>query len=187
MSEHAAPAVAKALDLSSRRKLLDIAGGSGIYACSLVAQHPHLTAAVFEKPPVNKVAASAIAQRGFADKVEVIAGDMFKEPLPGGFDIHLFSNVLHDWNEATVETLLRKSRAALPAGGLLVIHDAHINEDKSGPLPAAAYSALLMHATEGKCYSLCELGPLLRRAGFGEMAFQPAAADRSIVTAACLK
>src|SRR5262245_2212102 len=35
-----AQAVAKALDLSSRRRLLDIAGGSGIYACSIVSHHP---------------------------------------------------------------------------------------------------------------------------------------------------
>ena len=37
-----AQAVAKAIDLSQRRHLLDIAGGSGVYACSLVTHHPHL-------------------------------------------------------------------------------------------------------------------------------------------------
>jgi hypothetical protein len=176
-------AAAKALDLSDRRQLLDIAGGSGIYACSLVAHHSNLTAAVFEKPPVDKVAASAIGKRGYSEKVRVIAGDMFKEDLPGGFDVHLFSNVLHDWNTATVDALLRKSHSALARRGLLVIHDVHINEEKSGPLPNAAYSALLMHATEGKCYSLAELFPLLRTIGFDQLTFVPTAADRSVVTA----
>src|SRR5436305_735885 len=37
-----AQAAAKALDLSRRRHLLDIAGGSGIYACSFAAHHPQL-------------------------------------------------------------------------------------------------------------------------------------------------
>jgi hypothetical protein len=40
-------AVAKALDCSERKRLLDIAGGSGIYACSITSHHPHRTAAVF--------------------------------------------------------------------------------------------------------------------------------------------
>ena len=108
----------------------------------------------------------------------MLAGD-----FPDGCDVHLISNVLHDWDEPVVGALLAKSHRALPRGGLLVIHDAHINETKTGPLPVAKYSALLMHATEGKCYSLGELRRLLDTAGFTGMAYLPTAADRSVVTA----
>jgi predicted O-methyltransferase YrrM len=176
-------AMAKAYDLSDRRKLLDIAGGSGIYACSLTARWSNLTAAVFERAPVHQVAAAAIAKRGFSERVQVIEGDMFQSELPGGFDVHLISNVLHDWNERTVIELLRKSHSALETDGLLIIHDVHINEEKTGPLPNAAYSALLMHSTEGKCYSLSELYPLLTQVGFFDFNFSATGADRSIITA----
>ncbi len=175
--------LAKSIDTKGRNRLLDIAGGSGIYACSIVAHHPHLSAAVFEKTPVHKVAAAAIARRGFSQKVHVIEGDMFRGELPRDFDLHLISNVLHDWNESTVVTLLRKSFDALQSGGTLVIHDVHINEDKSGPLPAASYSAMLMHSTEGKCYSTSELFPWLTQCGFKNPKLTPTAADRSIVVA----
>ena len=176
-------ALAKALDLGAYKSLLDVAGGSGIYACSIVAQQPHLSAAVFEKAPVDKVAAAAIAKRGFAGKVRVTEGDMLKGELPSGFDVHLISNVLHDWNEKTVAQILAKSHAALAPGGLLVIHDVHINEEKTGPFPNAAYSCLLMHSSEGKCYSLAELYPMLEAAGFDTFKFVPTVVDRSIVTA----
>jgi hypothetical protein len=176
-------AAAKKLDCGGRKRLLDIAGGSGIYACSMVAHHPHLSASVFEKPPVDQVAARAIEQRGFTQKVSVIAGNMFTEDLPSGYDIHFISNVLHDWNEPTVRKLLAKSAKSLEADGMLVIHDVHINEDKTGPLPNASYSALLMHSTEGKCYSLSELYPMLRELGFTKLQMIETAADRSIVTA----
>jgi hypothetical protein len=176
-------AAAKKAPLKGREALLDIAGGSGIYACSFAAHHPELRAAVFEKPPVDAVAARAIARRGFQDRVRVVAGDMFKESLPAGFDVHLISNVLHDWDVPVVESILAKSFQALAAGGLLIVHDAHINVEKTGPLPVAAYSAMLMHSTEGKCYSLSELFPMLEAAGFEEPKFTETAADRSIVTA----
>ena len=52
---------------------------------------------------------------------------------------------------------LAASSAALPPSGLLVIHDAHLNADKTGPLPVAAYSALLMSVTEGECYATSEI------------------------------
>jgi len=177
------PAVARNLELKASTHLLDVAGGSGIYACAIVAQHPHLRATVLEKPPVDQVARRAIRQRGFADRVAVRAGDMFAEELPTDCDVHLISNVLHDWDEPVVKQLLAKSFRGLKSGGLLAIHDAHIDGTKSGPLAVAKYSALLMHSTEGKCYSVAEIGSYLAQAGFTGMKFVPTAADRSLLTA----
>ena len=175
-------AVARHLDCAAHERLLDIAGGSGIYACAIVAKHPHLRATVFEKPPVDAVARRAIEKRGFTDRVSVVAGDMFATELPGGFDLHLISNVLHDWDEPVAKQILAKSARALKPGGLLILHDAHINETKTGPLPVAKYSALLMHSTEGKCYSLAEMRGYLDELGFTDFRFQETAVDRSIIT-----
>jgi len=174
-------AAAKALDLSDHRRLLDVAGGSGIYACSMVAHHPHLEAVVFEKPPVDQVARSAIARRGFGDSVSVIAGDMFTDSLPTGFDVHLISNVLHDWDVPVVKRLLAASFKSLAPGARLVIHDAHLNRDKSGPLHVAEYSVMLMHSTEGRCYSIAEMESYLKEAGFSETRLIPTVANRSII------
>ena len=176
-------ALARAVDCGGRRRLLDIGGGSGIYACAFAANHPQLTAAVFEKPPVDRIARTLIAERGFAEKVSVIAGDMFGAPLPTGFDLHLLSNVLHDWDVPVVRDLLARSFAALEPGGVLVIHDMHLNAAKDGPLAAAEYSVILMHSTEGRIYSVAEMEAWLTAAGFGEVTFQPTAADRSVMTA----
>ena len=177
------PAAARAVDLSGHRSLLDIAGGSGIYACAFVERHPHLRAAVFERPPVDAVTRRAVAARGFDDRVTVVAGDMLHEPLPHGHDVHLISNVLHDWDVPAVDTILAASFAALPPGGLLVIHDAHLNADKTGPLPVAAYSVMLMHATEGRCYGVGEMFERTAAAGFRGQGFIETAGDRSLVTA----
>ena len=178
-----AQAVAKSLDVSSRRHLLDIAGGSGVYACSLVLHHPHLSATVFEKPPVDRIAARAIASRGCAAKVAVAAGDMLDGPLPADADVHLYSNVLHDWDEPVVRQLIAKSFAAIQPGGLIVIHDAFLNAAKDGPLHVAEYSVLLMHSSEGRCYSTLEMAEYLAGAGFRDPAFRDTAAARGIMTA----
>ena len=176
-------AMSRALDPLGRTQLLDIAGGSGIYACAIVAQHPQIRATVFERPPVDRIARTMIKKRGAAGKVDVIAGDMFKEPLPRGFDLHLYSNVLHDWDVDKVRPLLAASFAALEPGGMVIVHDAHLNADKTGPLPVAKYSALLMSVTEGKCYSTREMETLLHKTGFTDVHFTPTVADRSIITA----
>ena len=178
-----AQAAAKKLNLGSRQHLLDIAGGSGIYACSFCAHFPNLRATVLEKPPVDKITSAAVAKRGFQERVSVLASDMLASPLPSGFDAHLFSNVLHDWDVPIVEQLIQKSFEALTPGGMLIIHDAHLNEDKSGPLHVAEYSTMLMHSTEGRCYSVAEMKNYLSKAGFTDVQFAPTAAARSVVTA----
>ena len=177
------PHMAGALECKGFESLLDIAGGSGIYACAVVSSHEHMRAAVLEKPPVDEAARSAISQRGMSDKVSVIAGDMFSGELPPGHDIHLYSHVLHDWGADAARELMHKSYRTLPPGGMVAIYDAHINAEKNGPLEVAEYSVLLMFATEGKCYSLGEMEDMLTQAGFEDIQYIPNVAYRSLITA----
>ena len=175
-------ALAKKLDLTGRACLLDIGAGSGIYACGITAQHTHMKAIVYDQAPVDRIAKKLIEERGCAERVSVATGNMF-EGMPAGCDVHLFSNVLHDWGVVEVKKLLAVSHAALPAGGLLIIHDAFINADKTRPLHVAEYSCLLMHSTQGKCYSTGEYAELLDEAGFVPGAYQDTAVARGFMTA----
>ena len=177
------PAMAEELADLPMRRLLDVGGSSGIYASAVVDRCPHVEAAVFEKEPVDVAARTLLAKRGYGQRVDVLAGDMFHGELPNGFDTHLYSHVLHDWDAPRVQKLFAASFAALPPGGYLVDHDVHINADKSGPLPAAEYSVFLMHATPGKCWSTAELGEMLRACGFVEVADRTTVGDRSLVLA----
>ena len=176
-----AQGLAETLDLSGRRRLLDIGAGSGIYACALAAANPELRCVALDQAPVDRIARTLIGERGMAGQVEVATGNMF-EGLPEGCDVHLFSNVLHDWGVAEVRQLLRLSQAALPAGGLLIVHDAFINEAKDGPLHVAEYSCLLMHSTQGKCYSSGEYAALLREAGFAPGRYVDTRVGRGFMT-----
>jgi predicted O-methyltransferase YrrM len=178
-----AQALARRVDLSHARRLLDIGGGSGIYACVLAATYPNLRATVFDQPPVDTIAARLIRRRECERQVDVAAGNFFSDRWPTGCDVHLFSNVLHDWGASAVDSLLRLSFDALAPGGLVVIHDTFINADKSGPLPVAEYSAILMHSTQGKCYATSEYEAMLAAAGFEGVTYAETAVDRGAMTA----
>lgn len=174
-----AQALAKRLDLTGRRRLLDIAGGSGVYACSLCAHFPELRATVLDKAPVDQIATGAIRERGFAERVDVVTQDMLTRRFPEGYDVHLLSNVLHDWDMILVRKLLQSSAVALPAGGFLIVHDTFLNADKTGPLHVAEYSVLLMHVTQGRCYSEKEITDWAGDAGLKLVKHVPTAAIRS--------
>jgi SAM-dependent methyltransferase len=181
--KYVGPVLAERLDLKNHRHVLDIAGGSGIYACCIAAAHPHVKATVFDRSPVDRVARKWIAQRGYSDRVGVADGDMFHDPLPQDCDVHLWSNAFHDWDAPTVKRLAAKSFAALPPGGLIVVHDRHLNREKTGPLRIAAHSVFLMAGTEGRYYSVGEIEEYLLAAGFSGFDYREVVLDYSIITA----
>jgi SAM-dependent methyltransferase len=176
------PALADAVRDLKPKRILDIGGSSGIYACHLVDALPETTAAVLDLPSVVDFSRSSIAQRGKGDRVDVIAGDMFGE-VPAGFDLHLYSNVWHDWNAESIKKLAAASFAALPSGGCLVDHDMHLDDTKSGPLPEAEFSVRMMLVTAGKCYSTPELADILDEVGFVDVHNRPTIGGYSVVVA----
>ena len=174
--------LSKVLDLRNYQSLLDIAGGSGIYACALAMANTDIKAAVLEVPPVDEACRRSIEQKQMSDQVMVIDGDMF-EMIPIGYDVHLFANVLHDWGYESNRKLIERSYQAMNQAGKIVVFDAHLHESKDGPLDVAEYSCLLMHSTEGRCYSTQEISYLLSEAGFSDVRINNVAAARSMVTA----
>ena len=178
-----APRLAAAVHDVPVGAVLDIGGSSGVYAAALLDAAPGARGTVFERSPVDVAARTLIEARGDGGRLDVVAGDMFGEPLPRGYDVHLFSQVLHDWDRARVEHLLRASFAALRPGGWLLDHDTHVAADKRGPLPVAEYSVLLMHSTPGKCWSVAELAEIAEGIGFADVGHRPTAADRGVLLA----
>ena len=178
-----APALAAAIRDLPVTALLDVAGSSGVYSAAVLAARAEGRAAVFERPPVDAATRTLLRSRGLAGRIEVITGDMFADPFPAGFDAHLYSHVLHDWDAPRVERLMAASFAALAPGGWLIEHDTHVDADKRGPLAVAEYSVLLMHSTPGKCWSVRELAEMAARAGFVDVEHRPTAGDRGVLLA----
>ena len=178
-----APAVAAAVDLSAASRVLDVGGGSGVYSIGLVERFPQLRATVLEAPPVDAIARRTIRAAGLDSRIDVVAADMFADAWPAGHDVHLFSNVLHDWDEPDCRRLLAESAAAVPEGGRILVHDMLLDDGKDGPPWAAEYSVLLSTVTQGRLYSAAEIGHWLGELGFEFVARSPTALGRSVLTA----
>ena len=159
-----APVLARHIPLNTAGTLLDVGGGTGIYSIAFLRPNPGLRAIVFDRPEVLKTAECFAHDYGVIDRVRLLPGDMFADPLPKA-DVILLSNILHDWDVPECQTLISRCAASLNRGGRLTIHDVLLNDELDGPLPIALYAAALFTLTEGRAYSTLEYNGWLTNAG----------------------
>lgn len=189
-AKNVAPSFAKAVDLPADANILDLGGGTGIYAYALLQKHRDARATILDRPEVLRVAEEMAVQHNIADRVTFQEGDMFADSIhqseadrqssdasaasaspsgndvnSDGYDVVLLSNILHDWDEPECRMLVVKASEVLKIGGQLIIHDVFLNDEMDGPLPIALYSASLFSLTEGRAYSAAEYRGWLTESG----------------------
>lgn len=162
------PAVAAAFDLSGFRRLVDLGGATGHLAIEACKRYPGLRAAVFDLAGVIPVTKEYVERAGLADRIEMIAGDFFRDPLPEA-DLFSLGRILHDWSEDKIRLLLKKIVDRLPPGGALLIAERLLSEDKTSPAHALTQSLNMLVCTEGKERTLAEYAALLHAAGFSSV------------------
>jgi len=153
-----------ALDWSGVSRVCDVGGGTGAAAELLLREHPQLRVALLELPEVIARARPALVDGPLADRVDLVAGDMFSS-VPGGYDRYLLLAVLHDWSDDDAGRILEGIREALPRRGRIVVVDAVL---RGGPDDewATTTDLLMMTLTPGgRERNGPEWEALFRRAG----------------------
>lgn len=165
---------ARQVDLSARRLLIDLGGGSGAYSIVAAQQHPQLRAVVLDLAAVVPVAREQIERAGVADRVRAEACDFTRDPLPVGADVALMASNLPQYGRAIVRAVARRVFEALAPGGEFHLVGEMLDDDRKGPLSAAlwALNEALCGST-GVAHTQGECVDLLREVGFAEVAATP--------------
>ncbi|GAA5049878.1 methyltransferase [Streptomyces similanensis] len=170
-SELSNPVLLHQVDYAGVRDLLDVGGGDAVNAIALARAHPHLRITVFDLEGATEVARDNVAAAGLEDRISVVAGDMFGDPLPDGFDLVLFAHQFVIWSPEQNRALLKRAHEALRPGGRVAVFNAFADDDGCGPLYTAldnVYFATLP-AEESTIYRWSEHEDWLTAAGFADI------------------
>ncbi|MEI8213194.1 MAG: class I SAM-dependent methyltransferase [Planctomycetota bacterium] len=162
------PKIVRCFDLSRFHHLCDLGGATGHLPMAACECYPHLRATVYDLPHALGLANEIIRVSSVAERISVVGGDFFVDPLPRA-DLYALGRILHDWNETKIRRLLQRIYEALPASGGLLIGEKIIAEDRSGPRWALMQSLNMLVCTEGRERSFSEYRELLRETGFTEI------------------
>jgi acetylserotonin N-methyltransferase len=85
-------------------------------------------------------------------------------------------------DEAAGKPLAARANEALPSGGRIMLHEMLLDDDGAGPATTAAFSMLMLLATQGQQFTFGEIKELLEQAGFKDIRTQHTASYYSITT-----
>lgn len=157
----------RTVDLSKRKLILDLGGGSGHYCIVAAQKYPHIRGIILDLPPVVEVTRRYIASNGVADRVSAVAGDFTGDPLPEGADVTLLNGNGTIYGPDMMRHIARKAHDAMAPGGEMHVIFEMMDDDMQGPVNAAlfgVYEALM--GSEGKAHSVADVRGYLDSAGF---------------------
>ena len=125
----AVSALCATLDLSEHHTFCDLGGANGALSAMIADANPHLRGVTFDLDPVTPIATANLEKRGVRDRVAAVSGDFFVDPFPSA-DVYFMGNILHDWSEAEKLALITKAHDALSDGGILVVIENVIDNER---------------------------------------------------------
>lgn len=155
---------AKLVDIGGSQVAVDVGGANGTFIHALMQANPGLNGMVFDLPHVVPTATAASIELGLQDRFSVMAGSFLEEDPPAA-DLYLLKLIMHDWNDETCLSILRRCRRAINQNGRIIVVEQILEEiGQPGFLPLLDLDMLVMLG--GKERTLNEFTDLFAAAGF---------------------
>jgi demethylspheroidene O-methyltransferase len=152
--------------LKPHRRMLELAGGEGVFALRAAERWPQLQIDVLDLPAVARRARERFAKAGLGDRVSARGGDLFDLSDYTGYDLVSTVRVLHDHDDDKVLQMLAGIRRSLAPGGRLLIAEPMAGTPGAEPVGDAYFGFYLWAMGSGRARRVAELESMLRTSGF---------------------
>lgn len=177
-----APDIVSSINLSHVDSMLDLACGSGIYSIEFKKAKPSLKVSAMDFPNVIKEAGKHIEREGLKGEIELLSGDMYKDTIPGKYDMVFLSHVLGEYPFWQNVQLMHKIYDILNPGGQIVIQETIIDDSKTSPESATISSiSFLVNTPEGDVFTETDLWMMLKEGWFEFVSRRNTPFDSSII------
>jgi 2,7-dihydroxy-5-methyl-1-naphthoate 7-O-methyltransferase len=163
--------VANEYDWSSVTHTVDVGGGTGVMLRTLLDAHPHLRGTLFDLPQV-------VAGVEPVERLEIVAGNLFDDPLPQG-QAYVLSQIVHGYpDERAAEVLSRCAEAGGDEVRILLV-EGMLSDRPSAD--EASFDLFMFTLTGGRQRTLDEFRRLAVSAGLEVRSTQPLTTGNSLV------
>ena len=180
LSELSIAPILSAYDFSKFGILADIGGGEGLLLSAILHKYPRLKGILFDRKESITRAESIFIKFGVKDKIKTIQGDFF-ESAPGGADVYLLKNILHNWNDRDCVRILNNIMKVLPGEGKILIIEMVVSENNKPSFSKLIDIQMMVSMKGGKERTRKEYDTILTNAGLKINKVIPTIAPISII------
>lgn len=113
-------AIIHAFDFGQYNRVVDVGAGHGTLLAAIAARNPGVRGVAADLPHVAGEAAEKFAAAGLSERCRAESCD-FMQRVPAGGDLYILSNILHDWDDDSCQTILDNCRQAMKRDAKLLI------------------------------------------------------------------
>ena len=170
-------------ELETVRHLVDVGGASGAFVIAVCQAHTQLHGTIMDLPQVAPIVKDLVRKSGLEDRVDFYEADFFNDPFPKGVDAFSLGFVLHDWDTEQGSYLLEQISQSIEPGGLLIIGEYLLNQDRTGPLFVARSDLNMLVAAQGRERTAQEYADWIAQHGFALERIQPTSKGKNFMIA----
>ena len=160
-----APVLLSSYDFSPYNHIIDIGGGHGSLLCHILTKYKGLKATLFDCKHVVERAAANIESYGLKGRIVITDGDFFQE-VPGGGDLYVLKNILHDWGNDNSLIILQNICKVMTSKSKLLITDTIIKRNNNYSYGKMLDILMLLGTQDGRERTLDEFRIILEKSGF---------------------
>ncbi len=148
--------------------LLDLGAGAGAYSKAFLGAHPDARATLVDTGEVLTIAREWLGP--LAGRARLVEGDAATAFVGDGHGAVLLANLLHLHSPAMCARLCAAAARAVAPGGVVVIKDLRVDDERNGPLEGLLFALNMAIYTEaGDVYATSQLRAWLADAGLVEI------------------
>lgn len=164
LADAGADAARELADRLGTTSLLDLGAGAGAYSKAFLLAHRGACATLVDTHDVLTLAVERLGP--LAERCRFVEGDASTVDAGAGYGAALLANVLHLHSPAMCGRLCAVAARAVAPGGVVVIKDLRVDDDRSGPLEGLLFALNMAIYTEaGSVYATSQLRTWLTEAG----------------------
>lgn len=164
--EYQSQIISKMIDLTNVNSILDIGGGSGVFAYGFINEKPDIKAVIFDLPNVIPITQKFIDKSGFAQSVTTLTGNFLTDSLGDKYDMIFLSAIVHMNSFDENKELIIKCADHLNPGGQIIIQDWVMDDDRISPAGGSIFAInMLVGTKKGDTYTESEMKEWFADAG----------------------
>ena len=125
--------LARITDLKNAKTLLDVGGGTGAMSIRLLEDNPNLNSTIIDFKNVAELGRKFINEAGLSHRIRYVSGEALTSLWPEQQDVILMSYLLSGIKGEEIPGLIEKAFNYLRPGGICLVHDFMLDNDRSGP------------------------------------------------------